>query len=188
MTLAAALLSGLVGCEKTNEPGSMQAAPKPKVNLPESPPMVEPKVVTQHADGVATVAGLLAQGSKLFETTARVRALVADSHTCLDEQGQPIKNCTPPAHAVLADGLDDTTRTLLVVGAPQQILALGEGKAVTVEGTFRQWSSDRTFVRSEGLVELPPPPPPPPPPELGPDGVPLAAPPTPGAGGAPPPQ
>lgn len=161
MRLAVLVTAGLAlaACEpQGNKP--LAAAPRAKVNLPPSPPLVEPEVVHRTANGALTVAGALASASGTMGKATRVEGSVAEVHDCLDADGAMIPKCSPPPHLVLVDDMDPDSPRLVVSGAPEQITAFSEGRRTTVTGRIQQWSTDKTIVRSEGLLQLPEPPPP----------------------------
>jgi len=149
-----ALLFGL-GCAQVDSPTTPEKKVRPKVNLP-APPDLTPVVIKTHtADGAYTVAGLFASGRKLFEKKVRVHGAVIDRHLC-PPPAEGDAPCYPPPNLFLAEGLDATKQQLLVVGSNEAVARFQTGENVTLEGTFSQWSGDRVFVRSEGLIVLSP--------------------------------
>lgn len=145
-----ALLCFTSACEQPEE------TPKrvlPKVVLPATPPLNIPSPEAMDPDGSYTVAGLLGTSVKGFERGVRVTGKVLEKHSCSDAK---VGDLCPPAYLVLVDSLDAPGTQLLVVAPQEFIDQVEEGSSEVVSGVFRQWTLDKWFVRSEGLVEVTP--------------------------------
>ncbi len=124
----------------------------PKVNLPDSPTLELPSPVQLADDGSYTVSGILAEGASAMGTHVRVSGRVLERHTCTD--AEPGTLCVP-AHVVLVDNLESPRTQLLVVAWDEWVDQTEEGEIAVVRGRFGQWTDDRWFVRSEGLLQVP---------------------------------
>ncbi len=139
------------GCRKPSPP---PPKPPPSVHLPPSPAVIEPLPERDASRKAWTVFGALRHASELFGKPVRVVGRVVDRHLCAPDQ----VDCYPPPHAYLTDAARTSGRQLLVVAPRDFIDKLVPGTVTVVEGTFKPWTEDHVFVRSEGLVEVPPPP------------------------------
>jgi hypothetical protein len=173
LTVAAAIVPG---CRSFDEEPEKPKVDRRKVNLPEAPPLEVPKEVQLHTeDGAWTVAGLLLKAPELLGKDVQVRGIVVDKVECPtpDEDEEPDSGdatvgeadageptpapdltCHPPPHLFLTDDLAEPTRQVLVTGTNPQIRAVSVAQPVTLTGRFTQWSDDKVFVRTEGLLQL----------------------------------
>jgi hypothetical protein len=146
------MVAAPIGCADTeaDDPKASRPAP-PKVNLPPSPKMVEPRFVEKYADGSYTVAGLIAGQSKLMGKEVKLKGFVKEIHRCSPDELQ----CDPPKHAVLVDDLTRPRSRLVVIGDDDTSFStLVQGEAVVLEGFYQQTDPGGLFVRMEGLLVL----------------------------------
>ena len=149
--------AALGGCKPSEEElAKEQKPPVPKVTLPPSPEMVEPRVVETYVDGSYTVAGLIKQQAKVLGHTVKVKGHIAEIRRCGPDDGQ----CDLPDHAVLVDDLARATKRILLLGGTDTIFdELQQGEKRTLEGLYVQSDPEGWFVRMEGVLMLPPVPP-----------------------------
>ena len=156
MNIVLLAVIGVIGCGPAEVPP--QARPRAKVNLPETPSLTIPEVVRKHADGVWTVAGLRQAGMEgQWESSVQVRGVVLDRQVCPLRRKRNAEPCVLAPHLLVADSLEKPDQPLIVAGTNEQIHALPESGEVVVEGAHVQWSADRHFVDSRGIVQLAPP-------------------------------
>ncbi|MFT5432606.1 MAG: hypothetical protein ACI9OJ_003307 [Myxococcota bacterium] len=148
----ALMLAAPIGCKETEaDDAKASRATPPKVNLPPSPKMVEPRFVEKYADGSYTVAGLIAGRAKLMGKEVKLKGFVKEIHRCSPDELQ----CDPPKHAVLVDDLTRPRSRLVVIGDDDtRFSALVQGEAVVLEGFYQQTDPGGLFVRMEGLLVL----------------------------------
>jgi hypothetical protein len=148
----------LLGCSPSQAPGHA-AKVRAKVNLPETPSLEIPVVVSKHADGAWTVAGLRLEASEgRWAESVQVRGVVLDRQVCPLQRRRNADPCGLAPHLLIADSLDKPGQPLLITGTNEQIHGLPEGGDVSVVGRHVQWSDDRHFVDSRGIVQIPAPP------------------------------
>lgn len=180
--LAVSLSLATPACRSFEDEPERPKSDRRKVNLPDTPPLQKKEVRLRADDGSYTVAGVLAGAPELMGKAIAVRGIVVDKVECPVEEvpesdaGAPpepqiVSGCHPPPHVFLTDDLARPTQQLLVTGTAIQIAAVSIAQPVRLEGRLVQWSADKVFVRTEGMLQLeipdeaPPPPPPPPAPE-----------------------
>jgi hypothetical protein len=140
-------------CQPKADDAADVRAPPPKVNLPPSPAMVEPKFVEKYADGSFTVSGLVRARTRQLGKPARVKGTVQSVTRCAD----PEVPCTPPPHAILVDDPTRPRERLLVVGASDTLFpTLQQGQSPILEGDYLEADPSGTFVRMEGVLVLHP--------------------------------
>lgn len=142
-------LACLSGCEGPKAQGPVVV--RPAVQLPESPPLEEDHFPEKAPDGSFTVAGLMSGGPDRLGNGVRVTGAVLERHTCKDK---PEGTLCPPPYLILVDGLERPATQVMVVGTEEQIRTVEEGESTFFSGTFQQWSDDRFYIRSTGLVQL----------------------------------
>lgn len=148
---AGVLLVTSLGCQQSAEEQTPKRPAPPKVNLPPSPEMVEPRFVEKYADGSYTVAGLIGKQTELINREVQVKGFVQEIHRCPEAEAP----CDPPAHAVLVDDLARARQRLVVLGDEStRFSQLQQGEASVLEGFYRQSDPDGLFVRMEGLLVL----------------------------------
>lgn len=167
------LILWLPGCRNFDEPKEAPKADRRKVNLPDTPHLVKKEVRATVEDGAYTVAGLLASMPETLGNEVVVRGIVVDKVECPEEEppegaegeadagaveptepAVPSGGCHPPPHLFLTDDLARPTQQLLVTGTALQIAAVSVAQPVELKGRVVQWSADKVFVRTEGLLQL----------------------------------
>ena len=140
----------LLGCGSGNEAGQTKVAP-PAVNLPPTPSL-EPAALPEFTEsGSYTIHGLLSENGPAFGTGVRVEGTVAEVSTCEVKEGDTL---CPPAFVSLVDGLENPGKMVLVVLPAGAERGYQEGEGAIFSGTFQQWSDDKFYVRSAGLVQV----------------------------------
>ena len=79
----------------------------------------------------------------------RVEGTVAEVHL----RGEEGDTLCPPALS-LVDGLENPGKMVLVVLPAGAERGYQEGEGAIFSGTFQQWSDDKFYVRSAGLVQV----------------------------------
>lgn len=164
--LALALSLVAPGCRSFEEEPERPRPDRRKVNLPETPPLAKKELRVKADDGSYTVPGLLASASEEMGEAVVVRGIVVDKVECPVEElpesdaGVPaeppaiVSGCHPPPHLFLTDDLARPTKQILVTGTAVQIAAVSVAQPVRLEGRLVQWSADKVFVRTEGMLQL----------------------------------
>ncbi len=151
--LAAAIIVALAtpACQQEAEVDPSKAKPEvPKVHLPASPEMVEPRVPERYTDGSFTVAGLIKNQSKHLNNDIRITGFISKIYKCGAEAA-----CELPDHAVLVDDLQRPMKRLVVLGGADTIFGeLKESQSVKLKGYYGQSDPQGMFVRMEGLLLL----------------------------------
>ena len=142
-----------IGCNAADENDAQAKRVRPAVDLPPVPPLELPAAKPLNEDGSYTVEGLLRSGAENFGKGIRVSGIVVEKHTCTTAQAGTL---CPPPYLVLVDSLENPRAQLMVVGQEQNFSTTEEGEPEIISGRFQQWSADKFYVRSEGLVEVPP--------------------------------
>ena len=143
-----------IGCDVGQENDASSKRVRPAVDLPPVPSLELPTVKSVNEDGSYTVEGLLHNGAENLGKGVRVSGIVVEKHTCTTAQAGTL---CPPPYLILVDSLENPSAQLMVVGQEENFSASEEGEPEIISGRFQQWSADKFYVRSEGLVEVPPP-------------------------------
>ena len=141
----------LPGCDQGEGANEVKRV-RPAVDLPDTPTLTIPQHTVLNQDGSYTVAGLLNSAEEHFGKGVRVTGIVLEKHTCKDAKEGTL---CPPPYLLLVDSAERPANQLMVVGTEQRLSDSQEGESETVSGRFQQWSADKFYVRSEGLVEIP---------------------------------
>ena len=137
-----------VGCAEDNS-GQQKRATPVAVTLPPTPsldPIVLPTVTDS---GSYTVHGLLGESGPSFGTGVRFEGVVLETSSCVVQNGETL---CPPPYLTLVDGLDNPNQAVLVILPEEEQNTYQEGERAIFSGTFQQWSDDKFYVRSSGLL------------------------------------
>ena len=146
ISLVSLLIS--VGCAENNS-GQQKRATPVAVTLPPTPSLDPIVLPTVTESGSYTVHGLLGESGPSFGTGVRLEGVVLETSSCVVQNGETL---CPPPFLTLVDGLDNPNQAVLVILPKEEQNTYQEGERAIFSGTFQQWSDDKFYVRSSGLL------------------------------------